>query len=161
MRNLVAACLVLMAASCGAPGGEPSPDQAGVAAAIAVSGGWASPTPQGVAVSAGYLTITNATQTQDRLVGVRSPRAGRAEIHEMAMQEGVMRMRPAEGLAIAAGETIALAPGSLHVMFYDLPAPFVVGETIPLTLSFANAGDVETTLPVRMRENAGADDSAR
>lgn len=149
-----------MAAACGAPQGAPEAPAAGPAepaAAIEITDAWASPTPAGVRVGAGYLTITNRQAAPDTLISVTTPRAGRAEIHEMAMEDGVMRMRAVEALTLAPGETITLAPGGRHLMFYEIATPLAVGETAPVTLHFANAGEVSAELPVRTRENSGHD----
>lgn len=110
---------------------------------------WAAPTPGGVEVSGGYLTIANESGQDDRLVGARSPRAASVEIHEMTMDGAVMRMRPVESLTIPAGESVTLAPGGLHLMFIGVTEPFAEGEEIPLTLTFEHAGDMDVTLPVR------------
>ncbi|MEO7245684.1 MAG: copper chaperone PCu(A)C [Rubrivivax sp.] len=71
-----------------------------------------------------------------KLVGVSSPAAGLAEIHEMAMEGSTMRMRPlAAGLELPAGQTVELKPGGLHVMLMDLrQTPLAAGQTVPLTL---------------------------
>lgn len=146
-----------MAAACGAPRTAPQAPAAAPAepaAAIEITDAWASPTPAGVGVGAGYLTITNRQAAPDTLISVSTPRAGRAEIHEMAMENGVMRMRAVEALTLAPDESVALAPGGRHLMFYDVATPLVAGETAQVTLRFANAGEVNVELPVRPRENS-------
>lgn len=156
MRILVA-CLAFMAAACGAPQGAPEtpPPAQAEQPAITIADAWAAPTPAGVNVGAGYLTLTNTQAAADTLIGVEAPRASRAEIHEMAMENGVMRMRRADALDLPAGETVTLAPGGLHLMFFDIATPFAAGETIEVRLRFANAGEVVAQLPVRARENGG------
>jgi len=150
----------LFAASCGAPTSPPTAEQAPAAATLEVRDAWAAPTPGGVEVSAGYLIISNPTAAEDRLIGAATPRAGSSEVHEMSMDGGVMRMRAVEGgLAVPAGETVALAPGGLHLMFMGVTQPFVEGESIPVTLTFANAGDIQVSLPVR--RSAASDASHR
>lgn len=152
MRVFIAASLALLAASCGAPQAE-RPEAASPAPPIAITEAWAAPTPPGVEVGAGYLTITNTQATSDALVAVESTRAGRAEIHEMTMEGAVMRMRAVTRLDIPAGGEARLAPGGQHLMFYKLPTPFSAGETIDVRLRFENAGVVEASLPVRARES--------
>jgi copper(I)-binding protein len=148
MRVFLTACVALLAASCGAPRVESPP-----AAAIVVTDAWAAPTPESVSVSAGYATLTNTQSEDDTLIAVESVRAARAEIHEMTMDDGVMRMRAAETLIIPAGGAVSLAPGGMHLMFYDVSAPFVAGESVDVRLRFARAGEVDVTLPVRARES--------
>ncbi len=97
---------------------------------------------------AAYFTVTNAGAVGDVLLEVRAAISGKAEVHEMTMQDGVARMGPAGALAIPAGETLTLAPGGLHVMLMDLKAPLVEGEALPLTLVFETAGEVQVSAPI-------------
>ncbi len=67
---------------------------------------WLRATPGGAKVGAGYLRITNTGSEPDRLTGASMPLAGRGEVHEMSMQNGVMHMRALpQGLAIPPGQT--------------------------------------------------------
>ena len=109
---------------------------------------WASPTPGGVNVSAGYLTIVNDSDIADRLTGASSPRAASVDLHEMSMDGPVMRMRTSGPIAIPAHGRVTFAPGGLHLMFNNVTAPLVEGERIPLQLTFEHAGVVSEELPV-------------
>jgi copper(I)-binding protein len=158
MRAALLSLIVVIAGACGAPHGEGPSAPERTTAALEVRDGWAAPTPGGVDVSAGYLTIVNAAGREDRLLGATSPRAARVEVHEMSMDGGVMRMRAVEGgLVIPAGATVMLGPGGQHLMFYGVSQPFAAGERIPVTLRFAQAGDVAVELPVR-RDAGGRSD---
>ncbi len=107
-------------------------------------------------VGGGFMTLTNSGAEADTLMAARSPAAGRVEIHEMAMQGDVMKMRAlADGLPLPAGETVALEPGGYHIMFMDLAGPLAEGDSVEVTLTFEQAGDVTLTMPVRARD-AGA-----
>lgn len=100
-------------------------------------------------VGGGFMTIENTGAEADRLVSVTSPASPDVQIHEMAMQGDVMKMRKlSDGLPIGAGETVTLAPGGLHLMFMGLTQRFIEGETVPVTLTFEKAGTVELELPV-------------
>lgn len=100
-------------------------------------------------VGGGFLTIENTGTEADRLVSATSTVAGDTQIHEMAMEGDVMKMRQlTEGLEIPAGETVVLAPGGFHIMFMGLNQPFVEGQTVAVTLTFEKAGSVEVLLPV-------------
>lgn len=100
-------------------------------------------------VAAGYMRIRNLSDAPDRLMAGETTAAGRLELHEMAMDAGVMRMREIDGgIEIPAGETVSLEPGGLHVMFMALAAPFVEGETIEVTLRFEAAGETTIAFPV-------------
>ena len=106
-------------------------------------------------VGGGFLTIENTGTEADRLVSAASTVAGATQIHEMAMEGDVMKMRQlVDGLEIPAGETVVLAPGGFHIMFMGLKQAFVEGETVAVTLTFEKAGSVEVLLPV---EAAAAD----
>jgi copper(I)-binding protein len=66
------------------------------------------------------------------------------EIHEVAMTDGIMRMRPLpNGLEIRPGETIELKPSSFHAMFVGLKQPVVQGDHVKGTLVFEKAGTIE------------------
>lgn len=100
-------------------------------------------------VGGGFMTIENEGPDADRLISASSPVAADVQIHEMAMQGDVMKMRHlSEGLELPGGETVTLAPGGYHLMFMGLKQAFVEGETVPVTLVFEKAGAVEISLPV-------------
>jgi copper(I)-binding protein len=112
---------------------------------------WSRATPVGATVGAGYLVIENQGAAADRFisVSVSAEVAGRAELHEMAVQDGVMRMRPlASGVEIAPGMAAKFEPGGLHVMFLDLKRPFEKGERFKATLNFEKTGPVEVEFVV-------------
>ncbi|MCB1539042.1 MAG: copper chaperone PCu(A)C [Rhodospirillales bacterium] len=101
-------------------------------------------------VGVGFLTLKNAGDTPDTLVSVTSPEiAQKIELHKMTMDAGVMRMRPLEdGITVPAGQSVALSPMGLHVMFMQLKKPLVEGEKFPAMLHFAKTGDMAVTFTV-------------
>ena len=102
-------------------------------AQVTVSDAWVRATvPQQKATGA-FMHLTAA---QDgKLVSAQSPVAGVVEIHEMAMDNNVMKMRELKGgLPLPAGKAIELKPGGYHVMLMDLKQQVKEGETVPLTL---------------------------
>lgn len=110
---------------------------------------WARATPPTAPSGGGFLTITNKGTTPDRLIAVRSPAAGKVEIHEMKMDGNVMRMREVEkGIEIPPGGTVELKPGGFHVMFMGLKAPFTKDDKVPATLVFEKAGSIDVELQV-------------
>lgn len=119
---------------------------------------WSRATPSGAKVAGGYMSITNTGTEPDRLVGGTLPRAGRFEVHEMKIENGVMIMRPlAQGLEIKPGATVTLAPGGYHVMFMDLKEPLKQGETLDGELRFEKAGAVAVRYTVQaIGASAGA-----
>lgn len=100
-------------------------------------------------VAGGFLNVMNMGDTDDTLIAATSEIAAMTEIHTMEMDGDVMRMRELEdGLPIPAGETVVLKPGGFHLMFMQLNGPLVEGETVSVTLTFQQAGDVTLDLPV-------------
>jgi copper(I)-binding protein len=111
---------------------------------------WARATPGGAKVGGGYLTIENKGTTPDRLIGGSSPAAAKVEVHEMAMTNGVMTMRPVKGgLSIPPGQSVTLMPGGYHIMMMELKAPLKKGDKVPVTLTFEKAGEVKVTFDVQ------------
>jgi periplasmic copper chaperone A len=117
---------------------------------LLISQAWSRQTPSGAKVAGAYLTIENKGTTADRLVSGSTDVAGRFEIHEMAMDGGVMKMRPLDnGIAIDPGKTVKLAPGGYHVMLMDLKSQLKQGDKVPVTLQFEKAGKVNVSLDVQ------------
>src|SRR5262249_30254686 len=117
---------------------------------LVISQAWTRATPGGAKTGGGFLTIENKGSSPDKLIGVSADAAGKIEVHQMAMDGGVMKMRPLEGgLAIEPGKTVKLAPGGYHLMMTDLKAPLKQGDKLPVTLQFEKAGKVQVTLDVQ------------
>lgn len=114
---------------------------------IAVTDAWARASV--TSTGAAYLTIENKGSADDTLVEAGSPVAERVEVHDMTMEGMVMKMRKLDALPVAAGETVALAPGGKHIMLIGLKGPLAEGDTVPLTLVFEKAGEVAVEAPVR------------
>ena len=121
---------------------------------VKISAPWARATPKGSRVGAGYMTITNNGSAPDRLIGGASEVASDFEIHEMRMDNGVMRMRQiTKGLEIKPGQSVELKPGGNHVMFLGLKKPLAQGEHVKASLAFEKAGKVDVDFTV---ESIGA-----
>ena len=117
---------------------------------LVISQAWSRATPNGAKVAGGYLAIENKGTSPDRLVGGSAEIAGKLEIHEMAMNNGVMTMRPLDkGLVIEPGKTVKLAPGGYHLMIMDLKGPLKQGDKVLLTLEFEKAGKATLSLEVQ------------
>ena len=103
-------------------------------------------TVAGMPSSAAYLRITNNDVSDDRLIAAKTVIAKRVEIHSMEMDNGVMRMRAINGgLFIAAGESVTLAPGGLHIMLMGLTTDLAPDTKHEIILIFEKAGDVKLT----------------
>ena len=154
---------IAFAAACAALLAAPVRGEEVKAGDLVITQAWSRQTPSGAKVAGGYLTIENKGAAADRLVGGSGDIAGRVEIHEMAMDGGVMTMRPVEkGIVIDPGKTVKLAPGGHHLMLMDLKAPLKQGDRVPVTLQFEKAGKVNISLDVQgvgAKAPAGGDHS--
>jgi periplasmic copper chaperone A len=120
-------------------------------ATVEIAEPWVRATVGGQNATGAFMSLKSSAA--QRLVQVSSPVAGVVEIHEMAMEKDVMRMRAVPGVALPAGTTVEFRPGGYHVMLMDLKQPMKAGDVVPLTLTFENAEgkrlNVEIEAPVR------------
>lgn len=112
-------------------------------------------TPPGAKSGGAFFVVENASLTPDKLIGVASPAAGSAEMHQMAMDGGVMKMRAVSMLEIPAGGKLELKPGGYHLMLLDLKQPMRAGDKVPLTLTFQNAGSIVVSVEVEAMGSMG------
>ena len=124
--------------------------------AIKVENAYTRATVPGQQVAGGFMKIENKGASVDQLLSASSPAAGEVQLHEMAMEGNVMKMRQVKDIAVPAGGTVELKPGGYHLMFMSLKGPFAAGETVPVKLKFAKAGELEVKLPVNSMGNTGA-----
>lgn len=124
---------------------------------VVVAGPWAVATVVGQTASAAYMELTaneNAT-----LIEVSSPLAAVVEVHEMIMDNGVMKMRARHRLDLPAGKSIALKPGSYHIMLMELKQPLRKGDMLPLTLKIEGQDKKLHMLNVQAEVRARGDSS--
>ncbi len=101
-------------------------------------------------ISAAFMVIRNRTDSPDRLLSAESTAASVLEIHLTEMKDNVMTMRQVEGgLEIPSNGQVELKPGSYHIMLIDVQQDLKVGDKIPLTLTFENAGEVKVEAEVK------------
>ena len=115
---------------------------------LRVSNPFARATPPGAKVAGAFMTIKNQGTETDRLVSASSPVAGLVEIHEMAMDGGMMKMRALKGIDLKPGATVELQPGGYHVMLEDLRQPLKQGDQVPVKLTFEKAGVLDIKVNV-------------
>jgi copper(I)-binding protein len=90
-------------------------------------------------------------EKDSRLVSAKSPVAGVVEIHEMAMEKDVMKMRALpNGLELPAGKSVELKPGGYHVMLMDLKQQVKEGDTVPITLIVEGKDKKQTTIEIKV-----------
>ena len=131
----IALAALLLAAACGA------------FAQVKVEQPWARPTVEGQMAGGAFLKIQNQGGA-DRLLAASSSAAGMVQLHSMAMDGNVMKMREVEAIELPAGKTVELKPGGLHLMLMGLKSPLKEGSKVPLTLKFEKAGEVKVEVPV-------------
>lgn len=145
-RSFLAAPPALLAAAM--PAAAQQQHDAARAGDLAVQQPWTRAAGQG-ATAAGFMAISNRGAAADRLLSASSPAARAMELHSMVRDGEVMRMRPVEAIEIQAGQTVTLRPGGLHLMLIGLSQQLRQGETVPVTLRFERAGEVQVALPVQ------------
>lgn len=124
-------------------------------ATVDVRDGWVRQSVPGQSGTGAFMKLTSPTGT--KLVGISTPAAGVAEVHEMKMEGDTMKMRElSAGLDLPAGQTVELKPGGFHVMLMDLKGAVAKGTNVPLTLKFEDAKGVKTALDVTLPVGAPA-----
>jgi hypothetical protein len=143
-RRTLAAVLVLVLA------GTVFAACSSAAGTMKVTDAWARTSMGMDRAGAAYLVIRNDTGKDDALIGVTSPAAATAELHETTTgSDGMTGMSPVSEIPVVAGGSATLEPGGFHIMLIDLAAPLTVGATIDLTLTFREAGEIKVTAEVK------------
>jgi copper(I)-binding protein len=124
---------------------------------VQVTGAWARATAPGQPVAGIYLNIMSDSDA--RLTAVETPIAKEAQLHQMRMEGGTMRMRQVEAIDLPAGKTIALEPGDYHVMALGLKRPLKPGEQVPLRLTVVDVKGAKRTITtsVQVKNLDGSD----
>lgn len=116
---------------------------------VEVHNAWVRATVKGQQGTGAFMSLTAKDGAQ--LVGVSTPVAGVAEIHEMKMDGDVMKMRAMPSLVLPAGKTVELKPGGIHLMLMDLKQAIAKDSKVPLSLHFKDGQGVmsqqEITVP--------------
>ncbi|MCX7189881.1 MAG: copper chaperone PCu(A)C [Methylotenera sp.] len=101
---------------------------------VSIINAWVRPTNPGQDVGVAYMTFLSAQDTT--LVNIQSDITSSIEIHNMTMENGVMKMRMLDKLDLKAGKPYKLAPGGFHLMLFDLKKPLTMGEEVKFVLTF-------------------------
>lgn len=109
----------------------------------------------GASMMAGYMKLENQGKA-DRLLSASSEVSEALELHQHVHDNGVMRMRKIDSIALPAKETIELKPQGLHLMFIRLKKPLVEGERFTVTLHFEKAGKVPVEFVVDSKGQANS-----
>ncbi len=128
---------------------------------IAVLHPWARPTPDGTRLSAAYFDVMNTGSVADTLLSAQTPAAEKVEFHEVQRDGDVMRMRELKGgIPLPAGVTVSLKPGGYHAMLIGLTGKLQEGASIPLKLTFKQAGEITVDVKIEKvppAQSAGQD----
>ncbi|QXI15143.1 copper chaperone PCu(A)C [Pseudomonas hamedanensis] len=121
--------------------------------ALEIAHPWSQELPPNAPTVAAYFIIHNTGKTADRLLGVDSPIAPEAQLHEHVMQGDLMKMQQVPGVDIAPGGTVTFAPMAYHVMLLNPTdrSQLSDGKRFPMTLHFDKAGDVTVEVAVQKK----------
>jgi len=115
--------------------------------------------PSNPGVTAGYLTVENTGGADDILTGVATDAAEEVQMHATVEEDGTTSMEQRYEVPIRAGESVEFASGGLHLMLMG-PGELEAGDTVRLTLSFAESDDVTVEAEVEdVMGGAGEDHS--
>lgn len=143
MKRIYWAILILITCNFNAYSTEVEPQ------ALLVSGSFIRETIPGTTVSSAYFTLDNKTEKTLTLIGASSALSPRIEIHEHNMSDGMMRMRQREAIVIDGLDRLVLQPSGLHLMFFNITKPARQGDTVAVTLHFAQHTNVIINMPVQ------------
>jgi periplasmic copper chaperone A len=118
----------------------------GAQAAVTATDAWVRGTVPAQRTTGAFVTLQSTEDT--RLVGVASPIAKNAQIHESEMANGTMRMKAVDFVALPAGKRVELKPGGYHVMLLGVVKPLGAGDSVPLTLTLEDPSGKRSTLHV-------------
>lgn len=116
-------------------------------AGVKVEDAWVRATVPNQQATGAFMHITSSDAA--RVVGGSSP-LGKVELHEMAMDGDVMRMRQIPGLDLPAGQSVELKPGGYHFMLLDLKQQVKAGEHVPFTLEVEKAGGARESIALEV-----------
>lgn len=116
---------------------------------VTVSDAYIRGLPPGQTVTAAFMTVNNHQDKDCKLVGVTSPIASSAEIHEHSHKNGKMSMRRVNSLVVPAGGKVSLVPGGYHLMMFGLKNSLKEGEEHAVTLSFEGCDELTIVAPVQ------------
>jgi copper(I)-binding protein len=115
-------------------------------ATLSVEDAWVRATVPSQHATGAFMRLTSAAP--GRLVAVESQAAKHVEVHEMAMQDNVMKMRQVPGIDLPAGQAVELKPGGYHVMLIDLAKQITPGDRVQLTLVVEDGAGKQRRVPV-------------
>ena len=125
-RGILGLLLVILSSGC-----QPADD-------LEITGAWVRATPPNRDVTAAYLVIENRSERPLELLAVETPAAEYTELHTMRYVDDMMEMEKIEGLTVPSRGEAALEPGGDHIMLFGVTNPLAEGDSVALTLRFAD-----------------------
>ncbi len=122
---------------------------AGCSGELTVDNAWVRAAPPGARMTAGYLTVHNATAQSVTLVSASSDSHGDAMMHESFVENGTSKMRHLDELSVAANSDALFEPGGKHLMLMAPTRDLAEGDVVELTLHFADGSTVTVDADVR------------
>jgi copper(I)-binding protein len=119
----------------------------GATAEVTVKDAWVRGTVPAQSVTGAFMTLTSTTDA--KLVGVKTPIAMEAQIHESTMKGDVSHMHAVESVALPAGKPVQLKPGGYHVMLMGLAKAVAKGQKVPITLEIVEADGKRSKVEVQ------------
>lgn len=135
----------------------PAANAAAIENMVAIQGAWVRSTNPGQEVGAAYMTLLSAQNAT--LVGITSDVSESVEIHDMTMQNGVMKMRMLKELPLIAGKPYLLAPGGFHLMLFGLKKPLIESGKVNFILTFATKNQQHFKKNIQVLVQSTADKS--
>ncbi|MDV6250336.1 copper chaperone PCu(A)C [Vibrio sp. EA2] len=112
---------------------------------------WSREAPPNAPVIGGFLQLNNHGDAEDSLIAAETPIAGRVELHNHIMEDGVMKMVKVDEINVPANGSVALEPGNFHLMIFNPTQSLKKGDRFPVTLTFKNAGKVDVEVAVESK----------
>ncbi len=120
---------------------------------VTIHDAWIAEAPPSATVLAGYARVHNAGAAPRRIVGARGDGFSAIQLHSMRDDDGVMRMRQLDSIAIPAGGDALLAPGGDHLMLFAQPGNARrEGNSVDIELQLDDGETVPAVFEVRARE---------
>ncbi len=114
---------------------------------------WSREAPPSAPVIGGFLKLNNHGDKVDALIAAESPISRHIELHNHMMKDGVMKMVKVDEISIPANGSVALEPGSFHLMIFNPTQTLKEGDRFPVTLSFKNGGKVKVEMAVESKSH--------
>lgn len=105
---------------------------------LEITGAWVRAMPPNRDVTAAYLVIENRSDRALELLSVDTPAAAYTELHTMHYEDDMMVMEEIDRLVVPPRGAASLETGGNHIMLFGVKNPLAEGDSVSLTLRFAD-----------------------